>query len=69
MNQPDTNALSLQRLAELREFGDYLEIVSIEDPAVSKTLASDPSLPLRLMLEAWAIGVGGTIIFLYWPGR
>ena len=26
-------------------------------------------LPLRLMLEAWAIGVGGTIIFLYWPGR
>ena len=39
MNQPDTNALSL-----LREFGDYPEIVSIEDPAVSKTLASDPSL-------------------------
>ena len=26
-------------------------------------------LPLRLMLEAWAIGVGGAIIFLYWPGR
>ncbi len=25
-------------------------------------------LPLRLMLEAWAIGVGGAIIFLYWPG-
>lgn len=26
-------------------------------------------LPLRLMLEAWVIGVGGAIIFLYWPGR
>ena len=44
MNQPGTNALSPHRLAELREFGDYPEIVSIEDPAVSKTLASDPSL-------------------------
>lgn len=48
MNQPGTNALSPHRLADLREFGDYPEIVSIEDPAVSKTLASDASLAERI---------------------